>query len=521
MKMIIKEFLLFFIRLENSINELVFKEKIIDFVTKVPELGDIYLPYGYRYHKNYYLNCEMNSKKWVVENVKPDWNIIDIGANVGYYSIIFGKLASKGSIFSIEPTSTFKLLKANLNYHQLSNVNIFNIGINDHSGKKVDRIFKNWGKRSRQNIYSFFTLDDFVSQQDLKRIDLIKIDTDGFEMDILRGALKTLDLYNPFLLIEFRYSLNTRGYEVGNLLEKLIELGYREAYLFDGNNLLLKKPADLTARWTKSISIVPHEYLSEEKGEEDLSILTDRLKKFVKSISASEFIRKFNPKFIGLNEEINARLPGRGPKMEVNDAPFLASLYKNFKSDNHLELGTWEGFGTSLYCSSSTGKVTTVNLPDGETLEYSDNQNVYSSSYYPALRKRFTGLDEHFPSDKGKSIGWIYRMNNFEDRVTQIFADTTRLKQSDFNQTFDSILIDGGHDKSTCISDSKLALSLLSEPGLVIWHDFTLDIEELSVFTSLKGVLDAILELEKYLIKNRISLYWIEQTWILVGFKAQ
>ena len=212
MKRVTKKATLFFVRLKNTINELVFKEKIIDCISKVPKLGDVYLPYAYRYQKDYYLNCEMNSKKWVVDNVKPDWNIIDIGANVGYYSIIFGKLASEGSIFSIEPTPTFKLLKANLNYHELSNVNIFNIGISDHSGKKVDRIYKHWGKRSRQNIYSFFTLDDFVSQHDLKRIDLIKVDTDGFEMDILRGALRTLDLFNPFLLIKFSYALNTRGY---------------------------------------------------------------------------------------------------------------------------------------------------------------------------------------------------------------------------------------------------------------------------------------------------------------------
>jgi hypothetical protein len=62
MKTVIKKAVLFFIRLKYTISELVFREKIIDFVTKVPKLGDIYLPYGYRYQKVYYLNCEMNSK---------------------------------------------------------------------------------------------------------------------------------------------------------------------------------------------------------------------------------------------------------------------------------------------------------------------------------------------------------------------------------------------------------------------------------------------------------------------------
>ncbi len=489
--------------------------------TDVPELGRLYLPAAYSVFKDYYPNCEMNTKKWVVSRIKPDWNVIDVGANIGIYSIMFGKLAHAGSIYAIEPTSTIKMLRKNLSYHDLSNVKTFQLAFGNQCGTRIDRIFKIWGRRPKKNSYNFLTLDCFATKQNLTKIDLIKVDTDGYEIEVLNGARNVLDKYNPYLLIEFSHALNTRGFEVGNLLEKLVDFGYREAYLMDANNLLLKKSENIHDRWPQSISIFPHEFSTCKQVSSNLSILILSLQNFVKTISASELLKKLNSDLKGLDLEINARLPGRGPKMEVNDAPILAELYKALDPKNHLEFGTWEGFGTSLYCSNAKGNVVTINLPDGEREKEAKITSVYPSSNYPALREIFTGLNSDYPSDQGNSIGWIYRMNKYENRVTQILADSTQLRKSDFDRKFDSIFIDGGHDRDTCVSDSKLALSLLSDLGIIIWHDFTLLIEDLSVYNSPKGVLEAILELKKIILENNIDLYWIEQTWILIGIKQK
>jgi hypothetical protein len=54
----------------------------------------------------------METKWWFVDNVQSVWCIFDIGANVGYYSILFSQLAPNGKIFAFEPTSTEAMLRA-------------------------------------------------------------------------------------------------------------------------------------------------------------------------------------------------------------------------------------------------------------------------------------------------------------------------------------------------------------------------------------------------------------------------
>lgn len=158
--------------------------------------------------------------------------------------------------------------------------------------------------------------------------------------------------------------------------------------------------------------------------------------------------------------------------MEVNDAPVLAKIYGVMNAKNHLEFGTWEGFGAALFCCSSSGNVTTINLPFGETSQSETQSPVYSSSLYPARRMQFTGLHPNVPSDLQTSIGWIYKQMGFESRVKQIFRNSLDLSTKDFLEKFDSILIDGAHDFETVIHDTKLALELLSDDGVIVWHDF-------------------------------------------------
>jgi len=493
------------------------EDEICSSKTHFPGLGEIALPYTYKYFDWYYPQCELNSKRWVFENVEDSWTIIDVGANVGVYSILFGILAKNGQVFCLEPTETADLLSRNLEHHALTNVKEFRLGLYEVTGEIHENMYRMWGKPPEGKTYSLSTLDDLVERLDLQELDLIKIDTDGFELEILKGAAVTLERFNPWLMIEFSYALNTRGHEVGNLLEKLVDLGYKDALLLDGNNLVLKRSNQILDSWSNAIKITPHAYsqssLTEVSAKASPELLNDR----INQVKVDQLFKDLFHESVNLGSVIHGYLPGRGPKMEVNDAPVLAKIYELMNARNHLEFGTWEGFGTALFCSKSRGRVTTINLPRGEATQSNPQFPVYSSSLYPARRMQFTGLDVSEQSDSDVSIGWIYRQMGYASRVKQIFGNSLDLSVRDFPQKFDSILIDGAHDHETVVHDTKLALEVLSEHGIVIWHDFLPFQSERAKYDSTLGVFTAITACIDSILDAKIDLFWVQDTWLLIG----
>ena len=130
---------------------------------------------------------------------------------------------------------------------------------------------------------------------------------------------------------------------------------------------------------------------------------------------------------------------------------------------------------------------------------------------------QFTGVDVSQQSDSEASIGWIYKQMGYESRVKQIFRNSLDLSAEDFLKKFDSILIDGAHDFETVIHDTKLALELVSDDGVIVWHDFLPFREERERYSSTVGVFDAISTCVDELIASRIDLYWLQDTWLLIG----
>jgi hypothetical protein len=181
-----------------------------------------------------------------------------------------------------------------------------------------------------------------------------------------------------------------------------------------------------------------------------------------------------------------------------------------------LEFGTWEGYGTALYCRYSSGSVITINLKNGES--DMSGESAYPSSYYPETRNKFLGKSEIKISDSNDAIGWIYRINGYGDRVTQIFDNSKNLRLSDFgDKKFETIFIDGGHDEETVVNDTLLALDLLADNGIIIWHDFTMSFEDYISYNSVEGVFKAIHNLTNIFKNKEINLFWIQNSWLLLG----
>ncbi len=133
-------------------------------------------------------------------------------------------------------------------------------------------------------------------------------------------------------------------------------------------------------------------------------------------------------------------------KMEIDDAPILRYLYRNFKPRRHLEFGTWLGTGACYCLEESHATVWTINVHDGELV---DDQPAYASTLDtpPAGAQPicFGGQGAIYQTDAGTLIGYRYRDAGFGPRVCQIYSDSrdwdTSVYPRDF---FDSVMIDGG-----------------------------------------------------------------------------
>jgi FkbM family methyltransferase len=192
---------------------------------------------------DYYPTCELQTKRWFVENVQPDWAIFDIGANIGYYSILFSRLAPRGSILAFEPTTTIDLLRANLAHHSCTNVEALQLAVGRRSGRIQDGIYRIWGQEPERQDYQFTTVDDLVLSRGVSRIDCLKIDVDSFDFDALLGAARTLERFDPWVVVELNDALAKRGQSAPQALEWLAAMGYSEARVLDHKNFVLKRSA--------------------------------------------------------------------------------------------------------------------------------------------------------------------------------------------------------------------------------------------------------------------------------------
>lgn len=137
---------------------------------------------------------------------------IDIGAHIGKYTIMMGrKLKSKGKVVAIEPDpSHFEMLKKNIQLNSLKNIFAVNTICSDKNGNvlfspvntshpKYNYIVKDHEKKI---LVVSRKLDTLIDDLKINRVDFIKIDVDGSELLVLKGAKKILKKYHPLIIIE-------------------------------------------------------------------------------------------------------------------------------------------------------------------------------------------------------------------------------------------------------------------------------------------------------------------------------
>jgi hypothetical protein len=115
-------------------------------------------------------------------------------------------------------------------------------------------------------------------------------------------------------------------------------------------------------------------------------------------------------------------------------------------------------------------------------------------------------------------IGRFYRQAGYGGRVCQIFSDSRRWDISNYPRNwFDTALIDGAHTPDIVISDTFKALALLKGGGFLLWHGYCPVPEVYQVIPSCTGVVAAIDAIRDELEHELENLWWIEDTWLLLG----
>lgn len=174
---------------------------------------------------------EKNSMSIWIKLVKNAEVIFDIGANTGYYSLVAKALNPQAKIYAFEPIAeSFHSLKYNNQLNQFDIV-CFDCAASDTDGEAkiysapddFYAVTLNKKYLDNKDISSVPTsiravrLDTLIKQQNIGKIDLIKLDVETFEAEVLEGLGEYLDKFRPTLLIEI---LND---DVGRRIEELIK----------------------------------------------------------------------------------------------------------------------------------------------------------------------------------------------------------------------------------------------------------------------------------------------------------
>jgi len=176
---------------------------------------------------------EYNEMGFLLHFLKPADTFVDIGANIGSYTILASSQVKANSI-SIEPLQeTFKKLIDNILINKVEqNVKAFNIGLGSEIGKihftqSLDTINHVATKEEIDTIeVKIDTLDNLLMNEQCPS--LIKIDVGGYENEVINGAEKTLENQSlKAIIIELNGSGSSYGYDDENIHLKLLQYGFK------------------------------------------------------------------------------------------------------------------------------------------------------------------------------------------------------------------------------------------------------------------------------------------------------
>jgi FkbM family methyltransferase len=170
--------------------------------------------------------------------------VLDIGANLGWYSLAISKIFPAAQIYAFEPLPhIFDYLTSHMTLNKTQNIQAFNFGLSDEIGQRTFYFATNnsvnasminvSNNECAQKInVNLTTLDAFTKERKMKKIDFIKCDVEGAELKVLKGAFQVLENDRPVILCEMvRKWTAPFGYHPNDIINYLKAYSYSCFYV--------------------------------------------------------------------------------------------------------------------------------------------------------------------------------------------------------------------------------------------------------------------------------------------------
>jgi len=174
---------------------------------------------------------------------RPGFTVLDIGANIGAHALRLTKIIGEsGKVYAFEPTDyAYQKLIHNISLNQFKNIVPLQIVLADRNIKRQSIKFRSsWPTKGnpveKESIVDFEKLDDWCKRENVDHVDLIKLDVDGNEYTVSKGAEALLTSQRPLILMEVwgpNFSDSQR-----NPFFILKQLGYRFYHIDTGKEYI-------------------------------------------------------------------------------------------------------------------------------------------------------------------------------------------------------------------------------------------------------------------------------------------
>jgi FkbM family methyltransferase len=178
---------------------------------------------------------ERGEVKFLETIVEEGMNVIDIGGNIGITTVtIARKIGRRGKLYSFEPIPEyFNILKKNISSNRLENARVHELAVTDQVGRA--RLYQKelssrivFEEGAKKFNVSTTTIDRFLDEEKIERIDLINMDCEGSELLVLKGARETLRKNKVKIFCEIHHDfLKQLGQSVEDVIEYLQSLEFQ------------------------------------------------------------------------------------------------------------------------------------------------------------------------------------------------------------------------------------------------------------------------------------------------------
>ncbi len=158
--------------------------------------------YGMAYYKGYY---EPQLCKYLNENLNVNSVFADVGSHAGYFSLFASGIVKKGYVYSFEPApNNFNFIKKIKQLNNIENWSIINKAVGDKKGvlNFNSNTSSSTGKIDQNGTLKVDVTTLDIELANINKLDVVKIDVEGFGGQVIIGAMDTIAKLKPKLMIE-------------------------------------------------------------------------------------------------------------------------------------------------------------------------------------------------------------------------------------------------------------------------------------------------------------------------------